>query len=210
MSSGPPSRNEKPRSAWSSCIEETPTSITTPSTASRPCAAADVGEIGKAILDQGQPAIRTINQIESTGNRRAVAIDADHPGSRHSQDRAAVAAGAEGGVDIDAAVARLQHLDRLAAEHGDMTRRSRGHAPASGVFQCRELESGRETAHRASNALRLAGFPAMEPPQARSRDLPFLATQTLSSDRNLLGCHGISSAKRASAVPQMPVRLFTT
>ena len=35
MSSGPPRRNEKPRSASSSCIEDTPTSITTPSTASK-------------------------------------------------------------------------------------------------------------------------------------------------------------------------------
>ena len=36
MSSGPSRRNEKPRPAWSSCIEDTPTSITTPSTPSTP------------------------------------------------------------------------------------------------------------------------------------------------------------------------------
>ena len=42
------------------------------------------------------------------------------PGS--VEDRPAVAAGPEGGVDIDAAVARSKHLDRLAAKDGNMTR----------------------------------------------------------------------------------------
>ena len=36
MSSGPSCRNEKPRSAWSSCMEETPISSVPPSTASTP------------------------------------------------------------------------------------------------------------------------------------------------------------------------------
>ena len=84
----------------------------------------DLGEIGKAVLDQRQPARGAFDQLEAAGNRRAVAIDRDDAGSRHIQDRAAVAAGAEGGVDIDAAIARARDLDRLAAEHGDMTRRA--------------------------------------------------------------------------------------
>ena len=67
---------------------------------------ADFGKIGKPVLDQGQPAVRPIDQIEPAGNRRPVAVDADDPGSRDLEDRAAVAAGAEGRVDIDAAVAR--------------------------------------------------------------------------------------------------------
>ena len=80
MSSGPSRRNEKPRSAWSSCIEDTPTSITTPSTAEA-LRGADLGEIGEAVLDQRQPAARPIDQIEAAGNRRAVAVDADDAGS---------------------------------------------------------------------------------------------------------------------------------
>jgi hypothetical protein len=36
MSSGPSKRKENPRSAWSSCMEETPMSSTTPSTMSWP------------------------------------------------------------------------------------------------------------------------------------------------------------------------------
>jgi hypothetical protein len=36
-----------------------------------------------------------------------------------------------------------------------------------------------------------------------------LKSQTLISLRDLVGCHGISSVNRASAVPK-PVRLFTT
>ena len=96
---------------------------------------ADVGEIGEAVLDQREPAVGSIDQIEAARNRRAVAVDADDAGSGDVEDGAAVAAGAEGGVDIDAAVAGAEHLDRLAAEDGNMARRSRVHAPAPGVVQ---------------------------------------------------------------------------
>ena len=99
---------------------------------------ADLGEIGEAVLDQGQPAAGTVDQIEAAGNGGTVAVDADDAGSRHREDGAAVAAGPKGGVDIDAAVAGLEHLDRLAAEHGDMARGSRGHPPAPGVFRYAE------------------------------------------------------------------------
>ena len=152
MSSGPSRRNEKPRSAWSSCIEETPTSITTPSTASRPSLRTDVGEIGKAILDQRQPAIRTIDQIGTAGDRRCGRDRCRprgfpaRPGSRgcsrrrqrwrrHRCRRRAV-----------------QELDRLAAEHGDMMRRGRDHAPRLRRIAVQGTGVGHETAHHASNA----------------------------------------------------------
>ena len=108
MSSGPPSRNEKPRSAWSSCIEETPTSITTPSTAAAPCAAQTSARLEKRSSTRVSRPSDSLDQIEAAGNRRPVAVDADDPGSRDLEDRAAVAAGAEGRVDIDAAVARAR------------------------------------------------------------------------------------------------------
>ncbi len=103
-----------------------------------PLRVADLGEVGKPVLDQGQPAARTVDQIEAAGNRRPVTVDADDPGSRGFEDGAAIAASAKSGVDIDTAVAGTEHLDRLAAENGNMTRGSRGHAPVSGVFQCAE------------------------------------------------------------------------
>ena len=153
MSSGPSSRNEKPRSAWSSCIEETPTSITTPSTASRPMRRADFGEIGKAVLDQRQPTIRTIDQIESAGDRRC---GRDRCRSTRVPGRvengAAIAAGAEGGVDID---------DRLRAARASRPPRGRARRhDAARPGSCAHLRRmavqgtgvGHETAHRASNA----------------------------------------------------------
>ena len=46
---------------------------------------ANLGQIGKAVLDQGEPAARPIDQIEAAGDRGAVAVDADDPGSRSSR-----------------------------------------------------------------------------------------------------------------------------
>ena len=202
MSSGPPSRNEKPRSAWSSCIEETPTSITTPSTAATPCAAQISARLENRSSTRVSRPSDSIDQIESAGNGRPVAVDADDPGSRDIEDRAAIAAGAEGGVDIDAAVAGCEHLDRLAAENGDMARRSRAHAPAPGVFQPAKwkLDANGPIAPQIS-ALRRA-FPA-EKPRAR-HDCRSLrpASRPLISGWNLLGCHGISSAKEGLGRPQ--------
>ena len=136
MSSGPSRRNEKPRSAWSSCIEETPISITTPSTASWPCARADLGEIGEAVLDQHQPAVGADrpdrNPRRSPMRSRSMPITCV---AGDVENGAAVAAGAEGRVDIDAAGARREPFDRLAAKHGDVpgrwSCRSPGGAPVT-------------------------------------------------------------------------------
>ncbi len=166
MSSGPPSRNEKPRSAWSSCIEETPTSITTPSTAAAPSAAQTSARLEKRSSTRvSRPSDR------STRSNPPVIADRSRsmPMTRVPaifEDRAAVAAGAEGRVDIDAAVTGSEHLDRLAAENGDMAWRSRAHAPAPSVFQsakCGRLDANGPIAPQIS-ALRRA-FPAKKPLQ---------------------------------------------
>ena len=130
---------------------------------------ADLGEVGEAVLDQGQPAVRPVDQIEPAGNRRPVAVDADDAGSRDIEDRAAVAAGAEGRVDIDAAVTGREHLDRLAAENGDMAWRSRAHAPAPGVLRSHDAETGREQAHCASNLCASPGFSGQKAAARRDR-----------------------------------------
>ena len=130
---------------------------------------ADLGEVGEAVLDQGQPAVRPVDQIEPASNRRPVAVDADDAGSPDIEDRAAVAAGAEGCVDIDAAVTGSEHLDGLAAENGDMTWRSRVHAPAPSVLRSmvRKLDANRPIAPQISALCRT--FPAKKPLHGRDR-----------------------------------------
>ena len=209
MSSGPPSRNEKPRSAWSSCIEETPTSITTPSTAAAPCAAQTSARLENRSSTRVSRPSGLLDQIEAAGNRRPVAVDADDPGSRDVEDRAAVAAGAEGRVDIDAAVPGSEHLDRLAAENGDMAWRSRAHAPSPGVFQSAKWKTGRERAHCASNLCASPGFSGQK--AANRHDCRFSARPRAPSfpDGICWVAMAFRARKRASAVPN-PVRLFTT
>ena len=73
----------------SSCMEETPRSSTTPSTASKPALARDRVEIGKAILDQRQPAVRRLHQVGAERDRALVAVDADHLAVGGGEDGAA-------------------------------------------------------------------------------------------------------------------------
>ena len=124
MSSGPSCRKENPRSASSSCIEETPRSKTTPSTASWPRSARHRLQIGELVLHQNEPAAGRLHQVGAARDRALVAVDADDVASGRGEDCAAVAAGAEGGVDVDAALTDLEEFDRGAAEHGNVTSQS--------------------------------------------------------------------------------------
>ena len=201
MSSGPPSRNEKPRSAWSSCIEETPTSITTPSTAADALRRADLGEVGESVLDQGQPAVGLVDQIEAAGNRRPVAVDADDPGSRDSEDRAAVAAGAEGRVDIDAAVTG----DRASRPPRGRERRYGVAQPGSCAVPWRipacEMEDGRERAHCASNLCASPGFSGQKAANRHDRRLRARPRAPSFPDGICWAAMAFRARKRASAVP---------
>ena len=87
---------------------------------------ADLGEIGEAVLDQRQPARGAFDQLGAACDGSAVAIDRNQPGSRNIEDGAAVAARAEGGIDINTALARREMVDSLATENGDV--RNRAHA----------------------------------------------------------------------------------
>ena len=171
MSSGPPRRKEKPRSAWSSCIEETPTSITTPSTASIPCRAQTSARSGKAVFDQHEPAIGAVDEIETISDRAAVAVDADHPRCGNFQDRPAVAAGAKGGVDIDAAA----HAARAIRPPRGQARRCGGREvmpkprPRAGK-NCGNLDSDRPMAPQISALGR--SFPGERPLALARRDVP--------------------------------------
>ncbi len=121
-------------------------------------------EVGEAILDQGQPSGRTVDQIEPARYRRPIPIDADDTGTRGIENGAAVAAGAEGRIDVNAAVMGSEQLDRFAAEDRNMTQAGRAHPPASGVShgKIRKLDANEPIAPRIS-ALRRA-FPAKKPP----------------------------------------------
>ena len=68
------------------------------------------------VLDQREPPGRLIDQIEPAEDRGAVAVDADDAGARDVQDHPAIAAGPEGRVNIDAAVARVQQRHGLVAK----------------------------------------------------------------------------------------------
>ena len=78
----------------------------------------------KAILDQFEAALRLRHEIGAARDRALVAIDTDDACSRRREDQARVAAGAEGGVDIDAAGTDTEQLDGAAAEHGNVTGQS--------------------------------------------------------------------------------------
>ena len=77
-------------------------------------------EIGKLVLDQCQPAIRRLHQVRPKRDRALVAIDADHACLGGGENGAGIAAGAEGGVDIDAAVMHVEEVNRGTAEHGNV------------------------------------------------------------------------------------------
>ena len=84
----------------------------------------------EALLDQRQPARRaacTRSAPERDGAR--VAVDGDDLAVGGRQHGARVAAGAESGVDIDAAVTDIEELERGAAEHGNVEGRSASDSP---------------------------------------------------------------------------------
>ena len=77
-------------------------------------------EIGEAVLDQRQPALRAALKVLTQRQRTGVAVDADDLAVGRGENDARIAAGAEGGVDIDAAVTDIEEFDRGAAEHGNV------------------------------------------------------------------------------------------
>src|SRR5216684_2379880 len=139
-------------------------------------------------------------------------VDADDTGSGDIEDRPAVTAGPKGGIDIDAAVAGAQHLDRLAAEDGDMSPAGRIHAPAPGGIRARnrKLDANGPIAPQISALRRAFGpetpFPVKKPILVKARrgmmaDPARPPSHPLISRWNLLGCHGISSVKEGLGRP---------
>ena len=113
---------------------------------------ADLGQAGKSRLDQGQPSGRAIDQIEPGRYRGTVAVDADHPGRRVVENHLAVAAGTEGGIEIDPAVARGRASRRPRGRaRGHAACRTQSCAPSRAVrLRSRELDANGPIAPRMS------------------------------------------------------------
>ena len=97
-----PSGRRSRAPAWSSCIEETPTSSTTPSSAGVPRLGGDAVERAEGAGDEVQAAGEVAGPGGGAVERLGVAVDADHPGRPGLEQRPGVAAGAEGAVEPDA------------------------------------------------------------------------------------------------------------
>ena len=79
------------------------------------------GHVAEAALEHGERAAARRASAAPARDRGRVAIEAEHPPGAGGEDRRAVAAAAEGGVEIDAVRAhreRGQHLGAAAPERG--------------------------------------------------------------------------------------------
>ncbi len=103
----------------------------------------DCFEIGKAIFDQLQPAIRCADERRASCDSVLIAINADHPRTGRRKDYAGIATGAKRCVDVNAAVMHAEQFDRPASEHRNVTSQSasdsvavaaRHHSRAPGGF----------------------------------------------------------------------------
>jgi hypothetical protein len=80
----------------------------------------DSVEIGEELFDQRQPTLRLARQLGAACDGARVTIDADHLRIRGREDGAAVTTGAEGRVDVEAAVTHIEEINGGAAEHGNV------------------------------------------------------------------------------------------
>ncbi len=106
----------------------------------------DAIEGRKALLDQREPAACRLDQTSAARHGALVAIDADDLGVRGGEDRTAVAAGPEGAVDENAAVANIQKLERRPREHGNVTGQSASDSRAIAAHHHSRAPSGASTA----------------------------------------------------------------
>ncbi len=81
-------------------------------------------KIGEPILLEHKPAIAGSDEIGSLRTRTRIAIDRDHIAARGIEHRAAITASSECCIEIDAAIAHGEILDRAAAEHRNVTGQS--------------------------------------------------------------------------------------
>src|SRR6185437_1121719 len=138
--------------------------------------------------------------------------DADDAGPGNGQDRAAIAAGPKGCVDIESALAGGKQRNRLAAEDGNMPGRTHARATDAGGPREGKLQANRPIAPR---------IPAFSSPfRRKSRKTGAIADparpkeettgQTLVSAWNVLGCHRASSVNKGAKPALALHHLVTT
>src|SRR5215475_2243369 len=87
----------------------------------------------EAALRDREPAAKLIDQIGGARDRALVAVDRQHPAVGRGEDRARIAAGPEGPVDVDAARSDAEMLDDRTDEHGNMAGQSASDVRVTGV-----------------------------------------------------------------------------
>src|SRR5262245_61269399 len=82
-----------------------------------------LGHVAEPAFDQAQPRRITLGHRLAGRDGVGIAIDRDHLAVRAVEHGARIAAGAEGAVDITAAIARPQGIDDLARQHRNVAGR---------------------------------------------------------------------------------------
>ena len=136
MSSGPSCAKEKPRSGWSSCMEDTPRSSVTPSTRVEALAGGDRFHLAVAAEHGHEPARICFGKRAAQAKGFRIAIDGDDLAVGRIENGLRIAAGAERAVDDDLAVLGLKRGQDLGEHHGNVAGRS-----ASGSRCCRDPPS---------------------------------------------------------------------
>src|SRR6185437_275572 len=112
-------------------------------------------EFAETGLDKLEPPARRRGKRLASANGRGIAVDRDHPCAA-LDERARIAAGAERGVDIEAAGPRIERLDRFSQQDRNMAGlRGRGagahHPPAPGNACASRSARKRRTRSRAES-----------------------------------------------------------
>jgi hypothetical protein len=127
MSSGPAARNENPRAGSSSWKEDMPRSSAIPSTDASPSEASPSRICPNgASTTASRPGLLRRRHRPRPRRGVGVAVERDDPAAGRRQQQPGVAAAAEGGVDVDAAVPGLEGGHGGVGEHGHVR-----HVPAS-------------------------------------------------------------------------------
>ena len=118
MSSGPSAWNEKPRSARSSCIEETPISSAIASTRPMPRSARARSIWLNRSSIKREPRVR--DERPSRFDRIGVAIEAHHPSRPRREHGARIPARSKSAVDHGFAIVDAERRDHLVDQHRHM------------------------------------------------------------------------------------------
>src|SRR5262249_45534320 len=83
-------------------------------------------QVGETLFDQFELAARFLDQIGAAGDRALIAVETDHADARSPEDRARIAAGSEGSIDIATTRARREPFGDLGNQYGNVSARSAG------------------------------------------------------------------------------------